>query len=141
MTKEIFIKITGSQALDGDVGTVETSASGEYYKKDGKHYIVFAEAAEGFSGTVKNLIRLEEGRMEITKRGSVAVKMIFERDKKFKSVYQTPYGGFPIEIETKMFTLRETETRIGVMADYVLKADQGRLADCRIRLEVRAKKG
>ncbi len=141
MTKEISIKISGSQALGGDVATVETEACGEYYKKNGKHYIVFDQAAEGASGTVKNLIRLEEERMEITKRGAVAVRMVFEREKCFQSIYQTPYGGFPIEIETKEFAVRETETRIGVMADYVLRADRKHLADCRIRLEVRAEEG
>lgn len=139
MTKEVSIKISGSQALDGEVGAVETSVDGEYYERNGKQYLVFSETMEGVPGTVNNLVRLEEERMELTKRGAIAVKMVFEKGRIYKCVYQTPYGGFPLEIVTKAFAVQETQTRIGVVAAYLLKTDHGPLADCEIRLEIRAK--
>ena len=42
MTKDVLVKISGLQfAEDQDNGPVEIITTGNYYKKNGKHYILY----------------------------------------------------------------------------------------------------
>ena len=41
MTKDVLIKISGLQAMDGDSDDVEIITAGDYFQKNGKHYIVY----------------------------------------------------------------------------------------------------
>ena len=69
MTKEVLIKISGLQfAGDTENEPVEIITSGDYYKRNGKHYILYDEVMEGFTETTKNIIKLNEDMLDITKR-------------------------------------------------------------------------
>ena len=50
MTKEVIITIRGLQFIQSeeDMEPVEVVTPGEYYKKNGQHYLLFVEAVEGF---------------------------------------------------------------------------------------------
>ena len=58
MTKEIILTISGLHETDGDVDApIETMTPGQYYMKNGKHYVVYDEVLEGLEGTVKSTIK------------------------------------------------------------------------------------
>ena len=40
MTKDVLIKISGLQAMDGESDDVEIITAGDYFQKNGKHYIL-----------------------------------------------------------------------------------------------------
>ena len=87
MTKDVLLKISGMQfTADNDDLTepepVEIIAPGEYYFKNGKHYIIYDEFMEGFDSVTKNVLKLQGDLLEVTKRGTSNVHMIFEKDKK-----------------------------------------------------------
>ena len=51
MTKDVLITISGLQiADDTSAQPVEVITSGEYYCRNGKHYILYDEVMEGFQG-------------------------------------------------------------------------------------------
>ena len=59
MTKDVLVKISGLQfAEDQDNGPVEIITTGNYYKKNGKHYILYDEVQEGFDGVTKSVIKV-----------------------------------------------------------------------------------
>ena len=61
MTKDVLVKISGLQfAEDQDNGPVEIITTGNYYKKNGKHYILYDEVQEGFDGVTKSVIKVNE---------------------------------------------------------------------------------
>ena len=62
MTKDVLITISGVQMLDDDDEDVEMVTRGDYYQKNGKHYIMYDEQMEGFEGTVKNIIKVSGQR-------------------------------------------------------------------------------
>ena len=99
MTKDVLISISGLQFAEGENSEpVEVITSGSYYKKNGKHYILYDEVAEDTAGTTKNIIKLGDEVLDITKRGETNVHMMFEKDKKNVTYYYTPYGNLLIGI-------------------------------------------
>ena len=99
MTEEVLVSIKGMQVLAMDDGDeVEVVTSGKYLHKNGKHYISYEEVMEGMEGTIQNLIKLDADGMEVTKRGLTNVHMVFEKDKKNVTCYETPFGNLMVGI-------------------------------------------
>ena len=85
MTKDVLLSISGLQFAaqdEEDVEPVEVITAGDYYKKNGKHYILYEEVMEGFDGNTRNIIKLTEDSLDITKKGVSNVHMVFEKNKK-----------------------------------------------------------
>lgn len=140
MTKEVLVSISGLQfAEELDNESVEVITSGDYYKKNGKHYIIYDEVMEGVEGTTKNIIKLGEQSMDITKRGATNVHMMFEKDKKNVTYYYTPYGSILIGIDAKKIEIAETESDINVNVDYALEMNYEHMADCSITMKIKSK--
>lgn len=140
MTKEVLVSISGLQfAEQMDSEPVEVITSGDYYKKNGKHYIIYEEVSEGFDGTTKNIIKLGEGSLDITKRGAVNVHMMFEKGKKNVTYYYTPYGSLLIGIDATKIEVEETEQDIHVTVDYALDINYEHMADCTITMKIISK--
>ena len=61
MTKDVLITISGIQTIDGEVNDpIETVTPGEYYFRNGKHYILYDEVQEGVPGVTKCMIKIGE---------------------------------------------------------------------------------
>ena len=81
MTKDVLVKISGLQfAEDQDNGPVEIITTGNYYKKNGKHYILYDEVQEGFDGVTKSVIKVNDDFLDVTKKGVTNVHMMFEKN-------------------------------------------------------------
>lgn len=140
MTKEVLISLSGLQfAEEMDNEPVEVITSGEYYKKNGKHFIIYDEVMEGSSGVTKNIIKLGEEFLDITKRGDANVHMMFEKGKKNVTYYYTPYGSLLIGIDATKIHVEETEHDIYAEVDYALEVNYEHMADCTITLKVKSK--
>ena len=88
MTKDVLVKISGLQfAEDQDNGPVEIITTGNYYKKNGKHYILYDEAQEGFDGVTKSVIKVNDDFLDVTKKGVTNVHMMFEKNRKNVTYY------------------------------------------------------
>lgn len=140
MTKDVILTISGLQfAREMEAAPIEMVTAGNYYKKNGKHYIVYDEVMEGFEGTTKNIIKLTEDYLDITKRGIANVHMVFEKNKKNMTYYQTPYGNIFIGIDADKVEVEETEDNINVDVTYALEANYEHLADCKIQMNIKSK--
>ena len=142
MTKEVLISITGLQmSPDEDQDTVEVIAAGEYYFRNGKHFLVYEEAVEGSTETTKNVIKFTEDYMEVTKKGVTNVHMVFEQDKKNVTYYYTPYGSLLIGIDAKQIQVVQDGEEMQICCAYALDMNYEHLADCKICIKVRPKGG
>lgn len=91
MTKQVLITISGLQLMDGETGRpVEVVTAGEYYQKNGKHYLFYEEAVEGSREHIENRLKIGEGSLEVTKKGLIRTHMVFEKGRKTKTSYETP---------------------------------------------------
>ena len=140
MTKEVIITICGLQAgPDADGEPIEMITTGEYFYKNGKHYLIYEEVIEGESQTTKNRIKAAPDYMELTKKGAVSVHMVFDKSKKNLTHYYTPYGSLMIGIDAKEVLMKETEEEIDIEVNYALEINQEHAADCNIKINVKSK--
>ena len=142
MTKDVLLSISGLQFAakdEEDIEPVEMITAGDYYKKNGKHYILYDEVMEGFDGNTKNIIKLTEDSLDITKKGISNVHMVFEKNKKNVSYYNTPFGSLVIGIDAKSVDIAETESHIDVKIKYNLEVNYEHLADCSITMSIQSK--
>lgn len=142
MTKEVLVKISGLQfAGEAENEPVEVITTGDYYKRNGKHYILYDEIMEGFPEPTRNIIKLDEGMLDITKKGTTNVHMMFEKNRKNVTYYYTPYGSLLIGIDAKKVEVQEGEHKIDVKVDYALEVNYEHMADCSITMNIMSKDG
>ena len=140
MTKDVIVTISGLQfAQETETEPVEIVTAGSYYKKNGKHYILYDEVMEGFSGVTKNRIKISDGCMELHRKGASNVHMIFQKNKKNLTYYNTPFGNLFIGIDAEKIQVEESEENINVNVAYALEANYEHLADCRIQMNIKSK--
>ena len=141
MTKDVLIKIKGLHSLDmgGDTNPIELITSGQYYNKNGKHYILYEEVVEGFDSVIQNRIKLEPDRLVIRKQGAYNTEMIFERHKKNLKYYENPFVNILLGIDANEILLEEEESSIRVKVNYELEVNARHLADCNIAMDIQSK--
>lgn len=145
MTKEVLLNISGLhyENFPGedseDQDPIEVITPAVYYLKNGKHYVLYDEVVEGVSGTVRNQIRIKDDLLEIQKSGIASTNLVFEKDKIHMTRYETPYGELMVGVFTKNMTVDETENDIRVNVNYELDINSDKVADCDIKIHIRAK--
>ena len=140
MTKEILLSISGLHFVDGEDGSVEVVTAGDYYNRGGKHYILYDEVVEGMSGHTSNVIKIGENSLEITKKGLMNTRMVLEKGKRHRTVYQTPFGNIEIGLIGQELQVTETEEKIDVRAEYVLEINEENLSECTIEMNISREK-
>ena len=138
MTKDVLITIGGVHTLDHEDNDVEMIVRGDYYQKNGKHYILYEEILEGAEERVKNVIKISPSSMDIIKKGVTNSRMLFEKNKKNLSCYSTPVGNLVIGIQANHFYVEEQENSIKVNVDYSLDINYEHMSDCRICVDVQS---
>lgn len=139
MTEEVLVSIKGMQIMDdADAGVEEVVTQGRYFFKNGKHYIKYEEVCEGMEGTIQNLIKLDRNSMEVTKRGLTNVHMVFEKDKKNLTYYDTPFGNLLVGIAATNIDVKDSEQNIDVTVRYALDINYEYLADCTINMNIKS---
>ena len=138
MTKDVLITIRGVHTLDHEDNDVEMIVRGDYYQKNGKHYILYEEILEGAEERVKNVIKISPSSMDIIKKGVTNSRMLFEKNKKNLSCYSTPVGNLVIGIQANHLYVEEQENSIKVNVDYSLDINYEHMSDCRICVDVQS---
>ena len=141
MTKDVLITISGIQMIDEEDSDVEMIVRGDYYQKNGKHYILYEEMMEGFTGKVKNVIKISPSGMDIIKKGIANTHMQFEKNKKNLSCYNTPLGDLVIGIQANRIRIDEEEDCLKINVEYSLDINYQHASDCNIMLDIQSSRG
>lgn len=143
MTKDVIVSITGLQYVTGagnqEPEPVEVVMAGQYYKKNEKHYLIYDEMMAGFESSTRNIMKFDDKKMEVRKKGLINVQMIFEENKKNVSYYQTPFGMVNMGVAATRIKIDEQDDIINVLVDYALDMDEAYVADCTIAMTIQAK--
>ena len=143
MTKEVIVSLSGLQMAVNDMESndeepIEIVSAGTYFFKNGTHYIFFEEVAEGVPGVTKTQIRLKNNEtLEVLKKGTSNMHMVFEKNKNNRCFYRTPFGELNLGISTHTIFVEEAEENINIRAEYALDINYEPLADCTIRINVK----
>ena len=145
MTKDVLVSISGLHAdidevENGENEAIEVLNAGSYFCKDGIHYVFFEEMSEGIPGVTKTQIRLKgQESLEVIKKGSSNLHMIFEKNKRNLSRYTTPFGQLQLGIFTHGVMVDETEDNINVKVEYAMDVNCEPIANCEIKINIKPK--
>lgn len=142
MTKDVLVSISGlhmaAETMESNEDEpIEVLSAGTYYFKNGKHYVFFEEVAEGLQGVTKTQIKWKDSELlEVSKKGLSNVHMIFERNKKNRCYYDSPFGRLNLGIFMTDMLVDEKENYIHIQAEYSLDVNCEPLADCSIQIHI-----
>ena len=129
MENKYLITVEGTQIVDGERETEELTTTAEYSERDGKKLVKYREygASDEHSGfVVSNLIRIEKGKVTLTKRVEGRTgQMIFECDQRHQCMYANEVGNLTIGIYTE--TINDTISAEGgtLEIDYTIDFNGG----------------
>jgi len=142
MTKDVLVSVKGLQYQVSPDEAMEMIASGEYYFRNDKHYVLYEEIMEdndGDNGISKNTLKVSENIVELIKKGGSDVHMVFEKDKKNLTYYNTPFGSLLIGIFTTSIEVKEETDSLQVKLEYDLEINNSFVSSCDINIKVKSK--
>jgi len=122
MKKEVMICMSGVMASNSDE-TVDIICPGEYYYRNGKHFIRYEEkiAEDSLKTDTVCMFKFDSKSAEVTKKGIVSSKLFYEPGQTHRISYATEYGDFLIDIRTDALRLTESEHELILEIDYVVE--------------------
>ena len=136
--QEVLVKISALHGADSPQGgPMELVTKGTYFQKNGKHYITYDEMLSDEKKITKNLVKISDDSVEITKKGEVSVNMLFEKDKKNLSFYELPFGNMLIGVQAEKLEFRQSEDGLLVDMDYELEIDEKYVSQCQMKMEIK----
>ena len=141
MNKDVLIHVRGLQMMETDDAQepIEIVVPGQYYFRNGSHYLRYEEMLDDTAETTVNYIKMSPNGVEVRKQGQVNVHMVFEEGKKNKTFYNTPFGTLQMGISATGLELKESEDGIQMKVDYALDMNEEHVADCYLTVQAQAK--
>ena len=141
MNKDVLIHVRGLQLMetDDEQEPIEIVVPGQYYFRNGSHYLRYEEMLDDSAQTTVNYIKMSSEGVEIRKQGQVNVHMVFEQGKKNKTFYNTPYGTLQMGIAATGLDLKESDDDIQMKVDYALDMNEEHVADCYLTVQAQSK--
>lgn len=137
MTKDIILTISGLHETDGEADDpVEVMSPGQYYFKNGKHYVVYDEVMEGLDGVVKSTLKFTEEQVELFRSGAASTRMVFQKQQDHMAVYQTPMGPLTISLYTEDIISDIREEQINLEIYYSIKTEDIVLTESTVKLNI-----
>lgn len=102
MEKPVIISIRGVQSLEpGDEDVMELVTQGILRQEEGEGYSLSYEESEltGLEGTLTTF-HVGPDKIVLQREGTLNSQMIFEEGQKHLSLYETPYGGLMLGVNT-----------------------------------------
>ncbi len=137
MTKEIILTISGIHATDKEADEpIEVLTPGQYYLKNGKHYVLFEEIMEGIDGKIRSTLKFQEDKVELIRNGAASVHMVFQKEQEHQMIYRTPMGPIDISLYTDDIIMDVNEEQMNLEIRYSLKAGGVIISESMLHLNV-----
>ena len=137
MGAEARLTLTGRQRDEaGQETVIKSSFPADYYEKGGSCYILYEEQAQDSGAVTRNAIKLKGSVLEMTRRGEIHSRMVFEAGKSHLTDYVTPYGTLRMEILTKALEISRRDNGLEAVLDYTLYLDGQFLSDCELTVSM-----
>ena len=125
-------------APEGDE-PIEIVVPGEYYFRNGSHYLRYEEMLEDHGDPTVNYIKSSPKGMEVRKKGQVNTHMVFEQGKRNMAFYTTSFGTLEMGISATNLELKESDSRLDMKVNYSLDLNQEHVADCCLDIHAQGK--
>lgn len=125
-------------APEGDE-PIEIVVPGEYYFRNGSHYLRYEEMLEDHGDPTVNYIKISPKGMEVRKKGQVNTHMVFEQGKRNMAFYTTSFVTLEMGISATNLELKESDSRLDMKVNYSLDLNQEHVADCCLDIHAQGK--
>lgn len=139
MGKDVLVSVKGTQVIGEESDTVEVITSGTWHEKNGKQYLIYEETFEEIRETTKNTVKISPGMIEVTKRGVVESRMVYERGKKHVANYMTPMGLIVLGITTKELFVEAGRETLHAEVKYALEMNGQFVSDSSLEIHASVK--
>lgn len=139
MKRDVLVKISGFHVTPGDEDAndpVEVITAASYYKRNGKHYVLYDEYQEDDNSLIKNRIKFDADAVEVQKEGAISTRLVFDPKQKNTTVYETPFGALSMGVTAKRIYLEEQPSKIHLDMDYILDVNLVPFVGCTLNLDV-----
>ena len=137
MDKKVRITVTGRQWDEDGIETVtEQSADAEYYEQNDSVYILYEEISNADYEKTKNTLKIKDGVLELTKKGSVNSRMVFQEGVEHMTEYSTLFGRLQLGIRTQAIHMLKSDKMQEITVDYDLSANGHNLSRCKIIIKI-----
>lgn len=137
MEKDILIHVKGIQFLETgeEQEPIELVVPGQYYFRNGAHYIRYEEMVDDSGKPTVNYIKMSDRGAEVSKKGQVNVHMVFEQGKRNRTFYTTPFGTLQLGISATHMQISQDENELKAKVDYSLDMNEEYVADCYLDIQ------
>lgn len=140
--EKFLLSIKGYQEYDTDDDNTDVSLTTEadFQLQDGVYFIDYEESEiTGLEGT-KTSIEIGNNYVSLQRNGNVNTQMLFMKDRKTSSYYNTPYGNLMIDIFTKNLSIDVNSDGGRVNVDYYIDINNSNSSKNNFEIEIRRHK-
>lgn len=143
MNKKVCIKISGLHGMEPDENEdkIEVINIGNYYKRNGKHYVKYDDPVDMYDSPGTNILKISDSEIELTAKGHGGTHMVFSIGQKNTTYYETPFGGLNLGLDTYDLSVIEKEDSIVADIRYGLEINLEHVAECQVHIEVESVEG
>ena len=123
------MRMSGLQIVENTGDNVEVIAKGKHYLKKDKHYLLYEEYENDENTKTSKMIKFNNDIVEITRKGQVDGKLIFQENQKKQSLYSTPMGDLLIEVLTKEIEVSDDDDDVNLKIKYQIHVDGNKVSD------------
>lgn len=138
MEKPVIISIKSVQNMDGQEDTMELVTQGVLRRSSEEEgfALVYPETElTGLEGTLTTF-RIAPDRITLLREGTINSEMIFEEGQKHFSLYETPFGGLMLGVNTHRAKARMGEAGGSLSIRYALEADSQLIGENAFEIQV-----
>lgn len=138
MDKNISITVSGTQLNEnGQKLLTEIAAEGQYFERGGCRYILFDETDPETLLVTGNTLKFKDHMLELSRRGNVTSRMVFETGKTHRTSYTTAYGTLILDISTEVMSEFWSEGGATVHIRYQILAEGSLLSENELKIKIR----
>ena len=137
MEKPVIISIKSTQNMDGQEDTIELVTQGvlRHSEEEGFALVYPESELTGLEGTITTF-RIAPDRITLLREGTINSEMIFEEGQKHFSLYETPFGGLMLGVNTHRAKARIGEGGGSLSIRYALEADSQLIGENAFEIQV-----
>ena len=136
MKKNVMVQISGLHNAETPDDAVEVLLPGNYYNRNGTHYIKYQQYDEESGRLLDNLIKIKDETLEIKKKGASSMQMFFKKNHRNVSYYDMEQGSLLMETRTQDVKIQQREQRIDVELAYDLFINEQYVSDSHIKIQI-----
>ena len=134
MTENVLVTIKGLQFDAVDENVIEVINVGRFSEINDKIYVKYDEMLDGEKNLTRNLIKIGESSVEITKMGSVSANMKFCANEKTMCLYNTPFGSLHLGILARNVDINKKEETIHILIEYSIEVNDEQISENKVEI-------